>query len=260
MPLHRKAPDPLYVQVKESLLDEIHAGRYLPNACLPSERELASHFGVSRMTVRQALLDLAHDGAIYTRAGKGTFVAAPKIDQQLRTLSSFSQDVYSRGGQPASRLLDQREEIATPELAVALRLPPGAPILVLTRLRLSDGMPLAIETAMLPKVLCPNLFKHDFAVESLYQVLRADYGIELTQAEQTIEATLASPQEAELLDLTLPAAVLRIQRLTLSSDGRAVEFVHSTYRSDRYKFHTLLTLTKPQVAMPWLVIDAHEVR
>jgi GntR family transcriptional regulator len=247
MPLQREAPDPLYIQVKEALSEEIHSGRYRPHDRLPSERELSQEFDVSRMTVRQALLDLVRDGAIYARVGKGTFVAAPKIDQQLRTLTSFSQDVRSRGGHPASLVLEARETPASTEVAAALRMAAGAPVLMLSRLRLADGMPLAIETTNLPLTLCPDLLQHDFAVESLYQVLRSDYDIEPAQAEQVIEAALASPREAELLELTPPAAVLRMQRLTRDSAGQPIEYVHSTYRSDRYKFRSLLTIAAPSL-------------
>lgn len=250
MALQRETPDPLYMQVKDTLLDEISSGQYQPHDRLPSERELSNTFDVSRMTVRQALLDLAHDGAIYTRMGIGTFVAAPKIDQQLRTLTSFSQDVRSRGGQPTSQVLEAREMAASAEVAAALRLATGAPVWVLSRLRLADAMPLAIETTNLPLALCPDLFQHDFGVESLYQVLRTNYAVEPAQAEQVIEAALASPREAELLQLTPPAAVLHMQRLTLDSAGLAIEYVHSTYRSDRYKFRSVLT-----VAAPPLILD-----
>lgn len=243
MPLQHQSPDPLYIQVKEALLAEIRSGQRRPHDRLPSERELSARFDVSRMTVRQALLDLTREGVIYTRVGKGTFVAAPKIDQQLRALTSFSQDVRSRGGQPASRVLEARETAASQEVAAALRLAGGEPVWMLSRLRLADGMPLAIETANLPVARCPDLLRHDFSVESLYQVLRHDYGIEPTQAEQVIEAGLATPREAELLELTPPAAVLRMERLTFDSAGQPIEYVLSTYRSDRYKFRSALTVT-----------------
>lgn len=256
MPLHREAPDPLYIQVKEALLEEILSGRYRPHDRLPSERDLSHEFDVSRMTVRQAVLELVRDGAIYARVGKGTFVAAPKFDQQLRTLTSFSQDVRSRGGQPTSLVLEARDTAASTEVATALRVAAGAPVLVLSRLRLADGVPLAIETTNLPQTLCPDLFQHDFAVESLYQVLRKNYGVEPAQAEQVIEAGLATPREAELLKLTPPAAVLRMQRLTLDGAGLAIEYVHSTYRSDRYKFRSMLTIAAP----PLMVDDPRNGR
>jgi GntR family transcriptional regulator len=240
MRLQRQAPDPLYVQLRDSLTADIRAGRYITNQRLPSERDLSEHFQVSRMTARQALLELARDGVIYTRSGKGTFVAGPKIDQQLRTLTSFSHDVVARGGHPASQVLEAGTMPAPAEAASALRLEPGAEIVRLTRLRLADNLPLCIEIAHLPLALCPNLLAHDFARESLYAVLQNDYGLALAQAEQTIEAGLAGPRELDLLRLVAPAAVLRIQRTTLSTTGVAVEYVRSTYRAERYKFRLVL--------------------
>ena len=240
MRLYREAPDPLYQQLKDSLVAEITSGRYRSNQRLPSERELAVQFKVSRMTVRQALLELARDGTIYTRVGKGTFVAEPKIDQQLRALTGFTQEVRARGSQPASRVLEARVVPATPDVAAALRVAPEAEVILLSRLRLSDGIPLAIETAYLPFSLFPRLLHHDFATESLYDVLENEYKLTLTHAEQTLEASLAVPRENELLDTTPPAAVLRMQRLTRTNDGVPVEYVLSTYRGDRYKFRSTL--------------------
>jgi GntR family transcriptional regulator len=236
----REAPDPLYLQVKAAVLAEIAAGRYESNRRLPSERELALRFQVSRMTARQALLELAREGAIYTRVGKGTFVAEAKIDQHLRALTSFSQDVRGRGSKPTSRVLAARIVSAEPPVAAALRLLPGADVVLLTRLRLSDELPLAIETAHLPFRLFPNLLRHDFAATSLYSVLATEYGATLNRAEQTIEASLAQPDELALLQLASPAAVLRLQRLTFTSEGVPAEYVLSVYRGDRYKFHSSL--------------------
>lgn len=240
MRLRRQAPDPLYLQIKDSLAAEIASGRYRSNQRLPSERELAIHFKVSRMTVRQALLELTRDGTIYTRVGKGTFVAEPKIDQQLRALTGFSQEVRARGGKPASHVLEVRVISATPDVAAALRLAPEAEVILLARLRLADGVPLAVEMAYLPFVTFPRLLRHNFARESLYDVLETDYKLTLVQAEQSIEAALAAPREIELLKLMPPAAVLKMKRLTFSADGIPVEYVLSTYRGDRYKFRFML--------------------
>jgi GntR family transcriptional regulator len=240
MRLHREAPDPLYLQLKDSLVAEITSGRYRSNQRLPSERELSIQFKVSRMTVRQALLELARDGTIYTRVGKGTFVSEPKIDQQLRALTGFSQDVRARGGKPSSRVLEARVVPAVPEVAAALRIAPEAEVILLSRLRLADSVPLAVETAYLPFALFPQLLHHNFACESLYDVLENEYKLALTQAEQSIEAALAGPREIELLELTPPTAVLKMQRLTLTADGVPVEYVLSVYRGDRYKFRSML--------------------
>jgi len=240
MELQREAPDPLYQQIIDDLTAAIQAGRFEPHQRLPSERELSEQYQVSRMTVRHALLALAREGIIYTRVGKGTFVAEPKIDQQLRTLTGFTQDVTARGSQPASRVLAASVVPATPEVAAALRLPPQAEVVRLTRLRLSDGVPLAVETTHLPFARFAGLLVHDFAAESLYAVLEDEYGVALTHAEQVLEAAVGDAGENELLEVTPPAAVMRMQRLTVDSAGEPVEFVLSTYRGDRYKFRFAL--------------------
>lgn len=238
--LHREAPDPLYAQLKNALTADVASGRYQPHQRLPSERELSIRFQVSRMTVRQALLALARDGLIYSRAGRGTFVAEPKIDQQLRTLTGFTQDVRSRGGKPTTCVLEAKVVAATPEVSAALRILPKTETIMLSRLRLADGEPLAIETAHLPLARFPGLLTHNFEVESLYDVLENKYDVKLTQAEQTIEAAIADPHESELLELPRRAAVLSIRRLTLTDAGAPVEYVCSVYRGDRYKFHSTL--------------------
>lgn len=238
--LFRESPDPLYNQLKDWLVHEITAGNFLPNQRLLSERELAVRFNVSRMTVRQALLNLAREGVVYTRTGKGTYVSEPKINQRLQALSGFTQDVSSRGGKPSSRVLEFKVGQPAAEIAAALRLEADAQIIVLTRLRLADGIPLAIETSHLPFDRFPNLLKHDFSHDSLYSVLENEYSCVLTQAEQTIEAALASKRDIELLVLPSPAAIFKMERLTKTSDGVPVEYVISAYRGDRYKFHSNL--------------------
>lgn len=238
--LKRNHPLPLYVQLLETLRTDIISRRLQPHQQLPSERELGDRFHVSRMTVRQALADLARDGFIYTRVGKGTFVSEPKINQQLKTLTGFSQDMENRGNKPSSHILEAKLERATDSIAEALHIAPGTEVVLLSRVRLSDGVPLAIETVHLPHSLCPNLLRHNFAVESLYTVLEREYGFRLTRAEQTIEAALSSAHEAALLQLTLPAPVLVMERLTFTDQDIPIEHVHSVYRGDRYKFHSTL--------------------
>lgn len=248
MRLQRESPDPLYTQLKDSLTSDISAGRYTPHQRLPSERELSVHYHVSRMTVRQALLELAREGMIYTRTGKGTFVAEPKIDQRLRTLSGFTQDVTARGGRASSRVLEFKIVPAPSDIATALRLSPGTEVVMLSRLRLADGDPLAIETAYVPAEMFPGILDHDFSVESLYSVLESDYGCILTQAEQTFEAALAGKREAELLEIVSPAAIFKIQRLSMTRDGMPIEYVLSAYRGDRYKFHSVLLQSRMSMA------------
>jgi GntR family transcriptional regulator len=238
--LAHDGPEPLYLQIKALLLEEMRTGRYVPHQRLPSERELSLAHGVSRMTVRQALVELQRSGATYARVGKGTFVASPKIDQQLRSVTSFTEELRARGGKPSSRVIDATIAPANADVAAALGLTPGAAVMTLARVRLADGRPLAIETALLPAEPLHGLLEHDFSRESLYEVLSGDYGLTLIAASQTIEAALAEEQELALLGMDPPAAVLRMRRLTQAADGKPIELVFSTYRGDLYQLHSNL--------------------
>lgn len=240
MSLKRESPTPLYLQLKNALLAEIDAGRYRPHERLRSERELCEHFKVSRMTVRQALTELMHEGVLYTQAGKGTFVSEAKINQELTALTGFSQDMRQRGSTPSSRVLDAKLIQATLFLSTILEVPPETEIVYISRLRLSDNIPMALETAYLPHRCCPGILQFDFAQESLYAVLENRYNTRLVRADQSIEAGLASAQEAALLDLSMPAPVLRIERVSYSEQNALTEYVVSAYRGDRYKFRTKL--------------------
>ena len=238
--LKRNHPLPLYVQLSDTLRADIHAQRLEPHQQLPSERDLCLRFKVSRMTVRQALIDLTREGLIYSRVGKGTFVSEPKIDQQLKTLTGFSQEMSSRGSATSSRVLEAKLVSADQEVAQTLRIPIGSEVILLSRVRLADQVPLAIETVRLPHRLVPNLLRHDFSTESLYDVLEREFNYRLTRAEQTIEAALASPRDAALLQLVPPVAVLMMERLTFTDQDALIEYVQSAYRGDRYKFRSAL--------------------
>ncbi len=234
-PPTRQGPTPIFEQVKGRLTRAIEDGELVPHERIPSERELSSLLGVSRMTVRQALVALVDEGALYTRAGKGTFVADRKIEQPLQRLSSFTEDMIERGLRPASRVLEQTVVPSPIDLAEALEIAPGAEIVRIARLRLADDEPLAIETAHLPHLRYPGLVRFDFSQHSLYDVLRTEYAVTLATARQTIEASESNAEEAAVLDLPRRAPVLRITRLTTSGEGRPVELVRAVYRGDRYQ-------------------------
>ena len=246
MALAHDVAEPLYLQIKELLLGEIRAGRFRPHQRLPSERDLSAAHGVSRMTVRQAVVELQRSGAIYSRVGKGTFVAPPKIEQQLRSITSFSEQLQAQGEVPSSRVLVATSGVVDDAVTDALGIKPGDEVVTLSRIRLADARPVGIETAYLPAARVPGLLQHDFERDSLYETLARDYGLDFFAANQTIEAALADERELQLLEMSRPAAVLRLQRVTMSSDGRSVEFVISTYRGDLYQLHS--NLKQPSAA------------
>ena len=240
MKLKRESPTPLYLQIKNALVADIDAGQYKPHQRLMSERELGEKFKVSRMTVRQALNEMIRDGILYTQVGKGTFVGESKIDQQLRNLTGFSHEISMRGARPSSKVLSAQVVPASAHMAAVLSVMQGAEVVELSRLRLSNELPLCIEVAHIPHYLCPNILKKDFSRESLYRVFEDDYGHRLVRAEQTMAASLANDRELELLQITAPASVLRIERFTYNQQDSLLEYVTSTYRGDLYKFRLTL--------------------
>jgi GntR family transcriptional regulator len=233
--LDRDGATPIFEQIEGRLRKAIVDGALGADQRLPSEASLAHTFGVSRMTVRKAVDGLVDDGLLYRRPANGTFVANRLIEQPLARLSSFSEDVAARGLQPSSVVLAFRGIDATFEMAQLFGLPPGAKVVLLARVRLADGEALALERVHLPAIYVPGLEAHDFSGESLYRVLREEYGIVVASARQTMEAALPTPDEQESLGIGRAAPVLRIYRLTTDRDGRVIEYVRSAYRGDRYQ-------------------------
>lgn len=238
--LDRGSSVPIFAQVKAAIDEAIGSGELQPHRRIPSERELSALFGVSRMTIRQALVEMIGEGSLYTRSGKGTYVAERKIAQPLQRLTSFTQDMAARGLRPSSRLLGADLLPAPIELAHALSIPAGSELVRIRRLRLADGKHLAIETSHLPHARCPGILEHDLEQHSLYEVLRDRYGLELAFAKQTIEAANPTREERELLEMPPGVPVLRIHRFTSNRDGVVCEFVQSAYRGDRYQLNVNL--------------------
>lgn len=238
--LDHNSPIPLYVQIQEYLRTNIRAGNFAINTRLPSERQLAEQFGVNRLTVAKALGELAHEGLIETRIGKGTYVRSPRIDQELKSLTSFTQDM-STMGVVSSIVLAETIEPATEKAAAALKIETGALLFSLKRVRLVDETSIALEHTRIPLSLCPDILKrHNFAQESLYAVLRNGYDLRLASAKQTIEARAATLAEAEALEIMIGQPILGITRVTYDDLMRPVEYVLSAYRGDRYTFHISL--------------------
>jgi GntR family transcriptional regulator len=201
---------------------------------IPAERQLAADLGVSRLTLRAALDELVRDGYLDRRHGSGTYVTEPKIAQPL-TLTSFSEDMRRRGMTPGSRTLELTTTSAGARLAHRLGVSPEARLVRVKRLRLADGQPMAMEVLHVPEALVPGLSRQDFEDHSFYELLRERYDITIASGTQSIEPTVTSEEESEVLGVPLHTPAFLFERMTVSESGRIVEFVRSIYRGDRYR-------------------------
>jgi len=206
---------------------------------IPSERQLSADLGVSRLTVRAALDALAREGYLVRRRGSGTYVQQPKISQQL-TMTSFSEDMRTRGMVPSSKTLSLTRQFAGARLGRFLNVSPGEEIVVVKRLRLADGVSMAIETLHIPASVVPGVQPRDLE-GSFYELLRARYGVEIATAMQTIEPTVTNEEESEALVVPLHSPAFLFERTSRDADERTLEFVHSIYRGDRYRIVSELT-------------------
>jgi GntR family transcriptional regulator len=238
--LDRQLPIPLYYQIRSRLLETIENGQLQPGDRVPSERELTERFGVSRMTARQAVSELETQGYLYRIQGKGTFVSAPKLDQPLLGLTSFSEDMRSRGLEPGAMVLGAQEVPAGARVARELCVVETAPVYRVERLRLAGGEPMALETAFVSAARCRGLLDVSLEHESLYAVLRERFGLHLVRAAQRLEAVAANPYEAELLHVHEGTPLLLLERVSRDQADTPAEYVRSLYRGDRYRFVTEL--------------------
>ncbi|MES2222523.1 MAG: GntR family transcriptional regulator [Acidobacteriota bacterium] len=234
-PLDKSSFIPLYFQIQERLTKQIQAGELQVGDMLPGEEDLCRRYGVSRMTARQSLQVLKHQGLVRSEKGRGTFVIQPKVEKKIAHLSGFSAEMRSLGMKPSSRILEQGTKPASPEIALRLRVPPGSLLLELHRLRLADGLPLAIEQVWLSLTEFPRIDKIDFARSSLYGNLRERYGIEVGSADEIIEARAPTHREAKLLEIPARQSLLVISRTIRTVQGNPIEASLSLYRGDRYR-------------------------
>ena len=222
---------PLYLQLAKTLELAITEGRYQPDEALPSERTLAETLNVSRVTARAAIDQLVEQGLIVRKRGSGNYIA-PRIEQPLSHLSSFSEELRKRGYTPSSRWLERTVSVAMIDEQLTLGLSPGARVARLERLRLADDVVMAYEVSVIPLTVLPDPMAVD---GSLYEHLQKSQNAPV-RALQHIRALNAQPRLAEQLGVPDRQAVLFITRIGYLASGQAVELTHSYCRSDYYDF------------------------
>jgi GntR family transcriptional regulator len=243
---------PLYHQIKENLQDLIESGELKPGTMLPSERELAEHYAVSRLTVRQAISELVREGLLIRQHGVGTFVAPPKLNQAQPMALSFTQRMIQAGRIPTSRVLACEIVPASRGVARRLQIEPDTPVVRLSRLRLANGQPVMLETTHLPAERFPGLEKENFRTQSLYAILSTRYGVIIAEAEQTLEPVALSSYEAAQLGASEGAPAMLVEVVAFSQEGWPVEYSRAIVRGDtsRYVFRLRNVYSNHTQAMP----------
>lgn len=227
---------PIYIQIHDKIKADIEKGVWTIGDRLPSERELAIHFNVSRMTLRQAIQTLADEGILERKIGSGTYVARKKVQEKMTGTTSFTDIMISQNRQPSSRTVSYFVAKPSSSEMEKLVLDEDEYILRMERIRFADGVPICFEVASIPYLLINQYSKSEIS-NSLYKTLEEKGGNKIGHANQTVSAMLASEQIAEYLEVKRGEAVLRLSQLSYFEDGTPFEYVRTQYVGNRFEFY-----------------------
>lgn len=235
--LLRRSAVPLWAQIERLLREMISSGAYTEGSRLPSEPEMASMFGVSRMTVRQAVQRLVEEGRLTRGRGRGTFVSRPAVQREINAqyLDGFFATLTAQGHEVVSRVIAFDQGPADDTVATELRLPYGAHVRRLERLRFVDGTPVSLQVSYLPVLLTPGLDRINFDSISLYRVLRDQLGIRIVAIDQKISARAASAALSRLLQVPPGAPLLYVEKVSRTAEEVPVEFGQLHFNPAHYQ-------------------------
>ena len=233
--IDKNSPVPVYYQIQNIIYELIKNKKIKRGDKIPTEEELCNLFGVSRMTIRQALQNLVNMDILEREAGKGTFVSENKILIDISNLKSFSEDMTKRGFKVSNKVLDKNVIKADKYLADVFSIPEGEEIFYIKRLRFLDDTPAAIESSHILLKKCPNIINTDLANNSLFSILENEYKLKIDFSEQVIEPILSNEEESEFLNIKIGTPLLKMVGRTYLKSGEIIEYVIGIYRGDRYK-------------------------
>ncbi|ERS00501.1 MAG: GntR family transcriptional regulator [Pseudomonadota bacterium] len=229
------SPLPLYVQIRDRLRRDILDGTYQVHERLPSENEMMGVFGVSRITIRQALRDLHNEGLVFSAQGKGTFVSKPKAVQNVQRLEGFGEAMAAQGYEASARVLSIQQLKAPKAVVAALDLQPGEDTIEVKRVRYLNRSPVCIENSYFPMDIGRRMFGLDLSGD-IFPMLENLFGIPLGGADISLDAIMADDEAQQFLNLKTGEAILRVERLTHNRDGRPIDFEYLCYRGDSFKY------------------------
>jgi GntR family transcriptional regulator len=232
---------PLYARVESALAAEITKGTLPPGSQLPTEDELIEKFEVSRITVRRAIHELVGRGLVEIRRGKGTFVAQPKITQELTELSGFVEDMRALGRIPTARVLDMQIVAATEKVAAQLSLKKGSKVVRIQRVRLADGVAMSFDETYLPLKIGRKIITNNLKIEPIFSLLEEKYKIPLIGADYELEAAAAEPTVSRALQIESGSPIFLIERTSYTTGNQPIDYERLHYRGDLIRFVTRLS-------------------
>jgi len=232
-----RSPVPLYYQLATYIEQRIQSHEWKAGQLFPSEQELCGRVNVSRTVVRQAMAGLERKGLISKRNGKRTSVAVPRYEGALmQSLEGFYQEAVARGQRPDTKVLELRSVPAPNDVAQALGIAEGEPVIKLNRLRSLDGVPEVLVVTYLPERRCPDLLREELSNQSLYELLDRKYGLRLEKGLRTIGAIALDRADARLLGTKPGSPALLLKSIGFTEDGTPLEYFVAKHRGDRSTF------------------------
>lgn len=234
--IDRGSPLPLYHQLRQILVSKIEAEDIAPGEALPSEKELEEQYNVSRITVRRALSELAAEGYVDRQPGRGTFVLQRKIEHRSGRPGGFREDLANQGFQVKSEIVQHEYRPVPHNVARRMGVDDGRPLLYFKRLVYADGEPIGMTKGYHNFGEEITFTREELASDSIFRLLENKYGITLQRVDRTIEATLPTEEEMELLHVTRAAPMLLIELIVYDAGEQPVSVMKNVYRGDRYKY------------------------
>ena len=238
--IDKSSPVPLYFQISEAMSDGIKKKHLPTNTRIPPEDQLAQIFGVSKMTMRQALGKLVDDGILFRKKGSGTFISEKKIEREATQLVGFYEDIKRKGLTPSSRVIEKKLIRAETKLKEKLKLKAGDRVIKIVRVRLANEIPLAVNYAYIPEKYCPDLLEEDLSDGSLSELVEEKYHLSVAYAVQSLQAAKATRHEASLLQISVGDPVLAMERTMYNADQWPVCHFENFFRGDKYAFSSVL--------------------
>lgn len=235
----RRRPEPLWHQAEMALRGLIESGEWTSGSQIPNEDRLCDMLGISRITVRHALRNLEEAGLLRREHGRGTFVRSATVIAGVRGLTSFTDEMKTLALAAGTRLLAADRLSADEEMADALEITIGDPVVRLRRLRLGNGMPIGIQTSHLTEARVPGLYDDAVNIQSLYGWLKEHCGIAPVKAKEVYRVGRVAELDAELIGQIAGTPAFEVERIAYDMRG-PFEYTLSTMRADRYEIRSVL--------------------